>query len=68
MESHNKLTVLKKIKQAAPGHVSLGEKILAIWKVLTPWASHKKRQMSYPQKQLLGEPLLLKPAGLPAIS
>lgn len=33
------------------------KKILAIWKVLTPWASHEKRQMSYPQKQLLGEPL-----------
>lgn len=28
--------------------------------------SHKKRQTSYPQKQLPGEPPVLKPAGLPA--
>lgn len=69
MESCNKLTVLKKIKQAASGHVSHSEKkkrekkkALGIWKVLTPWASHKKRQMSNPQKQLLGEALVFKPA------
>lgn len=38
------------------------KKALGIWKVLTPWASHKKRQMSNPQKQLLGEALVFKPA------
>lgn len=39
------------------------KKALGLWKVLTPWASHKERQMSHPQKQLLGEPLVLKTAG-----
>lgn len=61
-----KLTVLRKIKQTAPGHARHSEKSLGYMKgVGTLSKPQKEKKMSYPQKQLLVKPLVFKPSGLP---